>query len=683
MKMNFPFKTKPGKPIHMKKNMPPILPALRCCLALLVLAFSLLATRSGATTYNPPQLMSYQGYVTDANGNPLGSTNTGPKNYNIVFRIWDLQTGGTTNGTDELYAEQQTVTVNNGYFSVLLGQGTAYATEPHTNALSGLFTPATPANRYVEITVLGIGPAGANITIFPRLQMISSPYSYLAANAVNALNAGTLVNSNNAPTVSIAANGEVGIGTTSPDQELTVNGSADIKGSAIISGNESVSGSGGFYNDLYLDGNYADPLDFQMYNYYGYVFDLGMAWNANDWSTGSEIGDVVLRATYSRIMLQTGNGTPGLTIGYDNYVGINNMINPNYALDVNGRMEDVASGASAGLWLTDPSIGQRAFVGLDTAGYVGLYGNLGAGWGLAMNVTNGFVGIGTSTPRYPLDVENYLYSSLNNYSYLNSSTTPTGHIPGNSGGSYFSIYAYQRIVTGAEFDAASDARIKEIVDRSDTRQDLATVRQLQITDYRKVDKVQFGGRLEKGVIAQEVEGIVPEAVSTSTNYIPNIYAKATAVSCTNQTLLVTMAKPHGLAVGDQVELITDQETLRVRVTAVPSPLVFAVEAGKSAAAQVFVYGKEVGDYRSVNYDRLFTTGLGAIQELAKRMDAVEAREARMAELEHKASQVADLQQEVADLKKLVAQLADAAKHSKLTASAAGLPGTLTTASLDR
>jgi len=667
----------------MKMNLPPILPALRCCLALLVLAFSLIATRSGATTYNPPQLMSYQGYVTDANGNPLGSTNTGPKNYNIVFRIWDLQTGGTTNGTDELYAEQQTVTVNNGYFSVLLGQGSAYANEPHTNALSGLFTPATPPNRYVEITVLGIGPAGANITIFPRLQMLASPYSYLAANAVNAFNAGTLVNSNNAPTVSIAANGQVGIGTTSPDQELTVNGSADIQGSATIRGNESVAGSGGFYNDLYLDGNYEDPLDFQMYNYYGYQFDLGMAWNNNDYSAGTEIGDVVLRAVYSRIMLQTGEGSSGLTIGYNNYVGIGTN-NPNFALDVNGRMEDVAANAQAGMWFTDPVLGQRAFVGLDTQGYVGLWGARGAGWSLNMNVTNGYVGIGTTTPAYPLDVENYVYTSVNDYGYLSASTTPTGHIAGNSGTSYFSIYAIGRILTGAEFDAASDARIKEIADRSDTREDLATVRQLQITDYRKVDQVQYGGRLEKGVIAQEVEKVVPEAVSTSTNYIPNIYARAAAVNCTNQMLRLTMAQPHGLVVGDQVKLITDQETLQVRVTAVPSPLVFVVEAGKSAPAQVFVYGKQVGDYRSVNYDRLFTTGLGAIQELAKRMDAVEAREARMAELEQKASQVADLQQEVADLKRMVAQLAEAAKNSKLTAAAGetGSP-TLTTASLDR
>jgi len=120
------------------------------------------------------------------------------------------------------------------------------------------------------------------------------------------------------------------------------------------------------------------------------------------------------------------------------------------------------------------------------------------------------------------------------------------------------------------------------------------------------------------------------------------------------------------------------------VTAVPSPLVFAVDPVNPAPKQVFVYGKQVGDYRSVNYDRLFTTGLGAIQELAKRMDAVEAREARLAELEQKASQAASLEQEVADLKKLVTQLADAARNSKLTAEGGETaPKTLTTASLDR
>jgi len=42
---------------------------------------------------NPPGQISYQGFLTDANGIPL-ATNT-PKNYTIVFRIWDASTGGS------------------------------------------------------------------------------------------------------------------------------------------------------------------------------------------------------------------------------------------------------------------------------------------------------------------------------------------------------------------------------------------------------------------------------------------------------------------------------------------------------------------------------------------------------------------------------------------------------------
>ena len=45
------------------------------------------------TTPNPPGKISYQGFLTDNNGVPLG--NTAPVNRSVVFRIFDAESGGT------------------------------------------------------------------------------------------------------------------------------------------------------------------------------------------------------------------------------------------------------------------------------------------------------------------------------------------------------------------------------------------------------------------------------------------------------------------------------------------------------------------------------------------------------------------------------------------------------------
>ena len=153
---------------------------LVCFLAFLAAAF-----HAGAASSNPPERMTYQGFLTDGSGNPLGNTNTGPKNYDVIFRIYDAQTSGT-----ELWGEQQTVTVDKGYFSALLGEGSQYLSEPHSLPLSCLFTNNTASDRYVEMTVKGIGAGSpaADVTIMPRLRLLTSPYAFLARNATALVN---------------------------------------------------------------------------------------------------------------------------------------------------------------------------------------------------------------------------------------------------------------------------------------------------------------------------------------------------------------------------------------------------------------------------------------------------------------------------------------------------------------
>ncbi|MBI4325985.1 MAG: tail fiber protein [Chloroflexi bacterium] len=148
---------------------------LRRAALLLLLALAAGAPPARAANAEPPDRLTYQGFVVDANGLALG--NDAPKSYDVVFRIFDGSSGGT-----RLWSEQQTITVDKGYFSVLLGEGAAVGTEARP-VLSTLFANQTASARYVEITVKGIGPGGADSTIVPRLRLLTVPYAFLAKQA--------------------------------------------------------------------------------------------------------------------------------------------------------------------------------------------------------------------------------------------------------------------------------------------------------------------------------------------------------------------------------------------------------------------------------------------------------------------------------------------------------------------
>ena len=97
---------------------------------------------------------------------------------------------------------------------------------------------------------------------------------------------------------------------------------------------------------------------------------------------------------------------------------------------------------------------------------------------------------------------------------------------------------------------------------------------------------------------------------------------------------------------------------------------------KPKDGKLFVFGREVSDYHSLDYTTIGVLNVSATQELARR-------------LEQKSAQVDQLEREMTDLKKLVAQLAAGSKSAKLAGkSAAETPAAvksrqpLTTASLD-
>ncbi|HEY7308984.1 MAG TPA: hypothetical protein VH643_06400 [Gemmataceae bacterium] len=84
----------------------------------------------------------------------------------------------------------------------------------------------------------------------------------------------------------------------------------------------------------------------------------------------------------------------GLVMNTDNgLVGIGTQ-SPGFRLDVADRMRVRQGGAgTAGIWMFQTGVGDRAFVGMADNNRVGFWGNAGAGWGLTVDVGSGGVTI--------------------------------------------------------------------------------------------------------------------------------------------------------------------------------------------------------------------------------------------------------------------------------------------------
>ncbi|HSM56867.1 MAG TPA: pectinesterase family protein [Candidatus Sulfomarinibacteraceae bacterium] len=125
----------------------------------------LLAEQSGSAS--APSLISYQGFLSDSEGDPLPDGN-----YSMTFALYDAASGGA-----KIWEETQSnVALGGGYFSVMLGSGTCTTGCP--------LGPATfsDAGRYLQTTVqMNSGPV-----TFPRQQMASAPYALQAVEAQTA-----------------------------------------------------------------------------------------------------------------------------------------------------------------------------------------------------------------------------------------------------------------------------------------------------------------------------------------------------------------------------------------------------------------------------------------------------------------------------------------------------------------
>ncbi len=339
-----------------------------------------------------PQMINYQGKLTKASGAVLDTT------VQMVFSIY-----ADSNGTTLKWTETQgAVKVEKGIFNVLLGNVNSIPDSVFDGSI-----------RYLGVKV------EADPEITPRKPMVSVAYAYKTVGVIGGSGttnylpkftaATTLGNS-----VMYETGGNVGIGTTSPNEQLELTGNfrlppstasaGVIKSGAnrfihnfgtynffagVNAGNLSLSGTGG------NTGVGRDALQALTTGYYNTAVGYNALYSN---STGYNNTAVGRNALYSNTTTGSNNTAVGWNALYSNTTGNSNTavglnaLNTNNTGTSNTAIGYMANVAATGM-TNATAIGANAVVGASNALVLG---------GTGANAVN--VGIGTSTPQGALDV---------------------------------------------------------------------------------------------------------------------------------------------------------------------------------------------------------------------------------------------------------------------------------------
>lgn len=542
-----------------------------------------------------------------------------------------------TDNSNTYVGYESGMTSTTGYNNTAIGNGAFTSGNGYDNAALGLFALHDNVSG-VRNTVLGaragrsiLGHENTIIGSFAGRNATGSGNIYLGQMAGQDATGDNKLyienTSSNSPLIYgefnndiVGINGKLGIATMAPSTDIALGGNA-----ARTFAMERTTGTDGFDLTIQAGGAKAGTAD----------NDGGALILSSGIATGN--GSVVANSNIIfKTATQLGSSSSidvapdeKMRITANGRVGIGST-NPNAKLEV------VTSPAGIGTLITQ-------FGSTSVAGRIRFYDeNSGSSLGPIMNfnagnvaqitgggsialIPNGSVGIGTATPTEAKLVVNGTHNGSNNsYGYLN----PSGNVGTGSGFISYSIWATGRI-RASEFNAMSDARAKTVEQRTNKSEMLDLVNKLTVTEYSYVDTLAHGNRTKQGFIAQEIEAVYPNAINKSTDFIPNVFEKAevTTYDATTQTAIIRLSKPHGLTTADHIKLITEEGEVIVDVAeATETTITLKLE---KEATQVFVYGKQVDDFRAVDYDQVFSIGIAAIQELSAKVEALESENAAL------------------------------------------------------
>ena len=187
----------------------------------------------------------------------------------------------------------------------------------------------------------------------------------------------------------------------------------------------------------------------------------------------------------------------------------------------------------------------------------------------------------------------------------------------------------------------SDERIKTNINSIDHALD--AIRILQPSSYQYKDYIGSGSHLMFGFIAQQVAKVIPSIVSKTKQFIPNIYQFASIKRDT-----IYMNDIFEFKLGTRLKLCLDTEMI---VNVIEIIDVTTIRVDKDIKNEkVFVYGTEVDDFHSIDYNAMISISVQSIKELDTKIEGLEqtvqTQASKISELEKMITNLLETQQKI-------------------------------------